>query len=477
MTGYSIIGLALFVFVQARNVYPQLLLARLLFSLGGSAVSTMVTAVLPTMSFVDGNGQNSRSAVSPRHVTRHTQNASLASELTITPARFQARLTDDTRHHVFPVNAHRDSTSKIAGFVGMATGCGALIALSVFLPLPARFQKAGIDPGPAVQYSYYVVGTVALATASICTIGLRNLQSERHKGFGYLASGTNEADRTSVVEKFTTSANLLRRAFTEGFRRRDILVGYVGGFVARASSVGISLFIPLLVNAAFLSSGLCGTASMLDDPAGLPDIKRRCPRAYVVAAELTGVSQFVALICAPLFGYWSSQVQGKTVPLVFSAVTGIIGYPLLALKFDPHDDNKAARGLAFFAVCLIGISQIGAIVCSLGILSTGVLQQSDRHMAAACGDADHARSQDEDRPLLEQNTDSSASTDTSLAELKGSVAGVYSFYGGAAILILTKAGGALFDSTSRAAPFYLMAAFNIVLLTTCLVVGATVRRS
>jgi MFS family permease len=35
--GYSIVGIALWVFVQARNVYPELLLARVLFSLGGSA--------------------------------------------------------------------------------------------------------------------------------------------------------------------------------------------------------------------------------------------------------------------------------------------------------------------------------------------------------------------------------------------------------------------------------------------------------
>jgi MFS family permease len=35
--GYTIVGAALWVLVQARNVYPQLLLARILFSLGGSA--------------------------------------------------------------------------------------------------------------------------------------------------------------------------------------------------------------------------------------------------------------------------------------------------------------------------------------------------------------------------------------------------------------------------------------------------------
>jgi len=35
--GYSVIGLSLFLFVQARNVYPQLLLARILFAIGATA--------------------------------------------------------------------------------------------------------------------------------------------------------------------------------------------------------------------------------------------------------------------------------------------------------------------------------------------------------------------------------------------------------------------------------------------------------
>lgn len=35
--GYAVIGLALILFVQARNVYPQLLLARIFFAVGATA--------------------------------------------------------------------------------------------------------------------------------------------------------------------------------------------------------------------------------------------------------------------------------------------------------------------------------------------------------------------------------------------------------------------------------------------------------
>lgn len=43
VTGYTIVGLALVLFVQAKNVYPQLLLARIFFSIGGAA--TFVTCL------------------------------------------------------------------------------------------------------------------------------------------------------------------------------------------------------------------------------------------------------------------------------------------------------------------------------------------------------------------------------------------------------------------------------------------------
>ena len=42
--GYGIVGLSLFAFVQAKHVYPNLLLARMFFSVGGAA-----TGMFPRM--------------------------------------------------------------------------------------------------------------------------------------------------------------------------------------------------------------------------------------------------------------------------------------------------------------------------------------------------------------------------------------------------------------------------------------------
>lgn len=425
----------------------------------------MVTAILPNVSVPSSTETQLKHHVQP---SGHGHAPSVASDHTITPANFSVRRP----HRKTPQTPDStDSVSKIAGFVGMATGCGALISLSVFLPLPARFQHGGIDPGPALQYSYYVVGAVALLLAFVISLGLRGLQDE----VNYKETERNSLTRqkTSIFSKVRTAAESLYHALMVGFRRKNIFIGYVGGFVARASSVGISLFVPLLVNSAFLSSGLCRPVSNLDHPAGLPDIKRRCPRAYVVAAELTGASQLIALICAPLFGYVSSRISNKKIPLATAAVAGIIGYPLFALQFDAHDENTAARVIAFLAVALIGISQIGAIVCSLSILTAGVLEQTRGDARSNTNESTPTipEASPEAAPLLEsQDQTSSGVRGPQLPSLKGSVAGVYSFYGGAGILLLTKVGGALFDSTTTAAPFYMMASFNAILLVATIVV-------
>lgn len=475
--GYFIIGIALFVFVQAKHVYPDLLLGRLLFSLGGSAASTMVTAVLPTMSFTEAATENGQSGVRQAPANGHAHTTSVASERTITPTSYRqghassSSITVEQR----TMQGSADSASKIAGFVGMATGCGALFALTIFLPLPARFQKNGTDPGQALQYSYYIVGSTALLLGFVCLFGLNGLRSDKDKGWRHLiyanqTSGGSKSFGTTI----RNASGMLYWALHAGFSRRDVFIGYVGGFVARASSVGISLFVPLLVNAAFSSSGLCKPEQALDKPSGLPDIKRQCPRAYVVAAELTGVSQLVALLCAPLFGYWSSRVSNKNLPLMAAAAAGIVGYPLFATRFDPHDDNVTARIVSFFATCLIGISQIGAIVCSLAILSRGIIDQQG---SSAIEDNREADNEDEEfaetEALIRSDSRRKSAVTPKLTDLKGSVAGIYSFYGGAGILILTKAGGALFDSTTNAAPFIMMASFNAILLIACLAMAFT----
>lgn len=462
--------------MQARNVYPQLLLARLFFSLGGAATSTMVTAILPSMTAQIV----SPPPFGPNPGLVHAIPPSVTSELTITPSRFRSN-----SQQAAVINSKEGSSAsspaRLAGFVGIFTGCGALLALGVFLPLPARFQKAGFTPAQAIADSYYVVGTIALLVSLFCYIGLRSLRGEEGKGWKAIAEHTtSHHDVTQYGALSLSYWRLFVDSITLGFRNDQVGIAYLGGFVARASSVGISLFIPLYVNTYFVSSGLCKG----DPTNGTEEMKRQCRRAYVLAAELTGVSQLVALLFAPVFGYASDRYQRYNIPILVAALIGIIGYLSFALLENPEPSGPHGGPAVFLIVSLLGISQIGAIVCSLGLLGHGVLGNEDseypkngshRRPTVERGEDDHGSevrvSSSNDRPVQDFADETSGllrpkpqAEVRSFNHMKGSMAGVYSLAGGAGILILTKLGGFLFDRVSTGAPFYMLAVFNGLLL-------------
>lgn len=366
--GYGIVGLALLLFVQAKNVYPQLLLARIFFSIGGAATSTMVTAILPSM-IAPHEPIASNAASRPSiPINSHIGSASISSELTITPLRFHHHASGS----VSPSNktATKSSPTRLAGIVGLFTGCGALLALSVFLPLPAIFQKSGLLPGNAVAESYYVVGAISLVVSAFCYFGLRNLHGDEGKGWR-AAVPTKKADDSATGTRYSRRRSSLMRLLESvklGYVYPQLGLGYFGGFVARASSVAISLFIPLFVNAYFMKSGLCS-----DLGHGSQDIKSQCRQAYILAAKLTGVSQLVALLFAPVFGYLADRYQRFNIPLLAAALSGIVGYSGMALLQGPESGGKNGNPWIFLIVAMLGISQIGAIVCSLGLVGRCVL--------------------------------------------------------------------------------------------------------
>lgn len=448
----------------------------------------MVTAILPAMTVVKHVTPDPRSPTRRTNGRSHAVAASISSELTITPARFRST----SREPIVDAPMKKDSgasTSQLAGLVGMFTGCGALVALLVFLPLPTRFQQAGESPATAVADAFYVVGAVALLVALGCFFGLRALPGEEAKGWNRLTVADDH--KTTGLHASRSAILIYPRLFMEsvrlGFSSSEIGLGYVGGFVARASSVAISLFIPLFTNHYFLQTGRCTV-----DPNNPSDIKNACPQAYKLAAMLTGISQLIALMFAPLFGYLSGRFSKYNIPLVVAAIAGVAGYSAFASLTSPDYKSEDGTGSIFVIVALLGISQIGAIVCSLALLGRGINNEETEefsHTSAtnSVNGAAHPSAGatppssapitplDEDAPLLPQIRESSRPMSSSEVRshnhIKGSIAGTYSLLGGFGILLLTKAGGALFDSTGPGAPFYMMAGFNALLLVVTVVVS------
>lgn len=490
--GYAIIGIALVLFVQATNVYPQLLLARVFFAVGASAAATMVTAILPSLTD-GGDAFDARSPSRYKPNQRLSVAFSVESEVTITPERYYTRsASNDSRGS----QGQQDAASRLgkpsvlAGFVGLFTGCGALVALALFLPLPAKFGELdGVTPGQAVSYSFYVVGGISLAVAVFVFIGLRNLHGEEGKGWKVLL-GTPEAGGNTLARSSADGESddgngsrprrrqevvpylyLMKDSVLLGFTDSRIALGYMGGFVARASTVAISLFIPLYVNTFFISNGFCQGSP--NDAS--PELKKECRAAYVLSSMLTGVAQLTGLLCAPLFGYLSAGGSHRVnYPVVAATGLGMVGYLILPQLSSPEIRDVDGRGgtpAVLLIVALLGISQIGAIVCSLGSLGQGViaaeLPRRVQREASIAPDEDESMVSE---PLMGTSTSEDSA---SRVRLKGSIAGVYSLCGGAAILLLTKLGGALFDSVSRGAPFYMMAVFNGALMVASLLMDAS----
>ncbi|KAL8366933.1 hypothetical protein RB595_009129 [Gaeumannomyces hyphopodioides] len=495
--GYAIIALSLVLFVQATNIYPQLLLARVLFAVGAAAATTMVTALMPPLTDESDSPYSRESPTKPSHTSRNSVALSLESQesqLTITPGRFAAQEEADGDAVASLSAADRGEAAKppaLAGLVGFFTGCGALVALVLFLPLPVRFGRAeGTTSAQAVEYSFYVVAAVACCVAVFVFYGLRGIKGEEGKGWGLLlglaeeprdeAEGLRRHNSTvpSVRDRYLPYGQLLKDSVRLGFTDPQIGLGYLGGFVARASTVAISLFIPLFVNTYFIRNGFCQGSP--HDPS--PELKKECRAAYVLASILTGVAQLFGLFCAPVFGYLASRAtRAVNVPVIAATSFGVVGYLAFSRLQSPELKDVDGRGggpAVLFAVVLVGISQIGSIVCSLGSLGRGVLTVDVPESAThANGGAESLQQMagDETSPLLPADAPPATAappTTVSRVRLKGSIAGVYSWYGGAAILLLTKLGGYLFDEWSTGAPFYMMAAFNAMLLVAALAVDA-----
>ena len=188
----------------------------------------MVTAILPSMIAPHDNYEEANMPIEPSSAGNgHGFSPSISSELTVTPQRLQCQPSPRTP-------SSGNSPTSLAGIVGIFTGFGALLALGVFLRLPELIQRRGTSPGQALADSYYVVGALSLTLALLCYLGLRNLNGENEKGWRYLAFG-----RPGDSQSITSSLKSLTEAIALGFKNASLGLGFLGGFVARAS---VSIF-------------------------------------------------------------------------------------------------------------------------------------------------------------------------------------------------------------------------------------------
>lgn len=274
----------------------------------------------------------------------------------------------------YPVDADR---GKLTGISFFLNAIGALIFFVGLSRLPQVFKAAGLDDLWSGRASYLVAAGVCFVSAFVM-LGLKPGRPEQ------------VAERQPLM--------VLLRQGLGAARHPRIALAYAASFAARADLVIIALFLALWVTIAARADGLSTT------------------EATAKIGALFGVVQGVALIWAPLFGWFADRVNRVTL-VIIAIVLSIAGYGWMGLIPDP------TMPIAMAAGALLGIGQMSGILASQVLIG-----------------------QEAPGPI------------------RGAVVGMAGFFGAVGILVISKAGGIVFDAWRPGAPFLLMAGANALLL-------------
>jgi MFS family permease len=138
--------------------------------------------------------------------------------------------------------------------------------------------------------------------------------------------------------------------------------------------------------------------------------------ALAAGGIVIGISQGVVLLTAPLFGVIADRINRVTSVLIALAISAV-GYGSTILVDDP------LGGMIYVSATLIGLGEISGLIAS-GVL---IAQQAPR-------------------------------------DIRGSVIGVFSFFGAVGVMAATGIGGQLFDNWRPQGPFVLFSVFSLLVL-------------
>ncbi|WP_433414888.1 MFS transporter [Microtetraspora malaysiensis] len=260
------------------------------------------------------------------------------------------------------------SRGKSYGLIGVFGGLGALIAVLVVAKLPQTMEKRGLDPVAATRVSFLLIAAGILLVA------------------GLLWATLSRVPAAATTER-TPLARLVREGLVLG-RDPGVALSYAASFVARADLAIVVSFLSLwIVKYATAEGGLSSA------------------EALAKAGAVVGISQTVALVFAPLFGWLGDRMRREDL-LILAQFIGAGAYLSTLLVSDP-----LGPGMMIVAV-LIGIGEIA------GITTAG--------------------------PMLAQQVP---------AAVRGTAFGVHTLCGALGVMIISALGGALHDAWRPAGPF------------------------
>ncbi|KAJ3415577.1 hypothetical protein HDV05_004628 [Chytridiales sp. JEL 0842] len=242
----------------------------------------------------------------------------------------------------FAVDEDRGKTS---GLVGLLSGCGALVALFVLLPIPSRF--AIIANG--IRTTYLAVCALSIAFGLILFIAFRQNKPP-----------TPTTPASTAEKRKGNPFPLLLSSLQTALKNPTLLLGLTSSFLARALSVSLSFLLPLWVYKTYISSGLCQPAETPTSSSafGAGEIDREgCRDAYVRASILGGVGQVGGLVGAAVVGYLSDKLSQTLLPTLASAF-GILPCLLLPIL-------KPTSAVSPFLTFLLGLCQSTFLISHL----------------------------------------------------------------------------------------------------------------
>lgn len=345
--GLVLMSLSLFLYPRASVVFPHhfgnfptsLLFFRLIFALGGSATTSMITALIGSLS-------------------------------------------------------HEGSRAKVSAFVGVAAALGGLISVSVFVRLPLILPPVLLGwlrcPHPDIVMTFNIMAVTILLTSVINFFLIKLPLSPRNQ----MALNTRIKMGVSAI------------------KRPTVALAYFSGFVARADSISLSLFIGPWVENYMAKSGAHLPS---------PDPLLRSKAAKRLVSNLMTASHSATLIGAPFFGILADRL-GPLRALIIPSVMGTVSFGILSASSVP------SSFLVYAAMFLSGLAEIGVVITSMALISS----QSTHHN-------------------------------------RGALAGIYSFFGSMGIIMTSKFGGFLFDNVRETAPFLIISLASLVLLIALLI--------
>ncbi|KAG0345558.1 hypothetical protein BG004_003582 [Podila humilis] len=270
-TGFAFLGTAMCLYPYSKNAYPHMLLCRLLFSLGSSAATCMMTG---TLSDIAG-GQHER--------------------------------------------------GRVSAMVGMFAGFGGLIAGLCLVQLPQKLVKYAGSEVKGIQLSFTIVGGFAIGFGFLCLFTMHNMESSHVKGTRYWVKRLFTRNRQDIepspeLPKFQNPLVMLKQGILAG-RDPRVALAYLSSFVSRADTVLFSSYVSLWVVQYYEDLGWCDQNS--------------CGAAAGDTHMLTGMAQGISLAFAPFYGVAGEYIEKPTVLAVAGVIGAIGCFPFAFTKQAP----------------------------------------------------------------------------------------------------------------------------------------------